>query len=198
MVFQARWGETLGYCFNKLNAQLCGSIVGKQWFHDHDIPILEWNPGLDIKHLVYMPIGHVLLKIDLPCKNFHVPSQYLYKSCKAYVYCWENKYMPWLKNHLPSWACNRKSLCALGQDLHTPSMQACLNVKPWDLSWENLRSLSKNAYILIIFLVQSPQNLVYCPRRERPPVLGYHTIQWLIYTGVSLYLIDQDVRMCNH
>ena len=50
--------------------------------------------GLDIKHLVYMPIRRVVLKIYVPCKIFHVPSQYLYKPCKAYVYCWENKSCP--------------------------------------------------------------------------------------------------------
>ena len=57
--------------------------------------------GLDIKHLVNMPIGHAVQKIYVPCKNFHVPSQYWYKTCKAYVYCWENKYMPWLKITCP-------------------------------------------------------------------------------------------------
>ena len=87
--------------------------------------------GLDIKHLVYMPIGHVVLKIHMPCKNFHVPSQYLYKPCKAYVYCWENKYMPRLKNHLPSQAHNHKSFCALGQDLLAPGIRGRLNVEPW-------------------------------------------------------------------
>ena len=86
--------------------------------------------GLDIKHLVYMPIGHVVLKIYVPCKNFHLPSQYLYKPCKAYVHGWENKYMPRLNNHLPSWARNHKSLCALKQDLYAPGMQARLNVEP--------------------------------------------------------------------
>ena len=34
------------------------------------------QPGLDIKHLVYMPIGHMVLKIYVPWKSFHVPSQY--------------------------------------------------------------------------------------------------------------------------
>ena len=77
-----------------------------------------------------MPVGHVVLKIYMPCKNFYVPSQYLYKPCKAYVYCWENKYMPRLKNHLPSWAHNHKSLGALGQDLCAPGMRARLNVEP--------------------------------------------------------------------
>ena len=43
----------------------------------------------------------------------------------------KNKYMPRLKNHLPSWARNHKSLCALGQDLHSPGMRARLNVEPW-------------------------------------------------------------------
>ena len=41
-----------------------------------------------------MPIGHMVLKTDMPCKHFHLPSQYLYKPCKPYVYCWENEYMP--------------------------------------------------------------------------------------------------------
>ena len=88
-------------------------------------------PGLDIKHMVYMPVWHVVLNIYLPCTNFHMPSQYLYKPCKAYVHCWKNKCMPILKNHLPSRACNHKSLCALGQDLHAPGMRARLNVEPW-------------------------------------------------------------------
>ena len=77
-----------------------------------------------------MPVGHVVLKIYVPWKSFHVPSQYLYKPCKAYVYCWKNKYMPSLKNHMTFRACNHKSLCALGQDLHARGMRARLNVEP--------------------------------------------------------------------
>ena len=74
--------------------------------------IVKWDlSGLDIKHLVNMPIGHVVIKIHMPCKNVDVPSQYLYKPCKAYVYCWKNKYMPRLKIHLPRRAHNHKSLC---------------------------------------------------------------------------------------
>ena len=87
--------------------------------------------GLDNKHLVYMPIGHVVLKMYMPSKNFHVPSQYLYKPCKVYVHCWKNKYMPRLKIHLPCRTHNHKSLCALRQDLHAPGMQARLNDEPW-------------------------------------------------------------------
>ena len=82
------------------------------------LPQLAVTAGhcLDIKHLVYMPIGDVALKIYVPCKNFHVPSYYLYKSCKAYVYyCKKNKYMPRMKSHLTCRASNHKSLCALGQ-----------------------------------------------------------------------------------
>ena len=86
-----------------------------------------WS-GLDIKHLVYMPIRHVVLKIYVPCKNVDVPSQYLCKPCKAYIYCWKNKYIARLKNHLPSWTRNHKSLCPLGQYLHAPGMRARLNV----------------------------------------------------------------------
>ena len=101
--------------------------------------------GLDIKRLAYMPVGHVVLKIYMPCKNLYVPSQYLYKPCKAYVYCWENKYMPRLKNHLPSWARNHKSLGALGQDLRAPGMRARLNVKPcWVVSidhWSHAQNM---------------------------------------------------------
>ena len=55
-----------------------------------------------------MPIGYVVLKIYMPCKNFDVPNQYLYKPCKYYVYCWKKKYMPWLKNHVPSRARHHK------------------------------------------------------------------------------------------
>ena len=110
-------------------------------FNTHIVP--HFTAGLDIKHLAYMPVGHVGLKIYMPCKNFYVPSQYLYKPCKAYVYCWENKYMPRLKNHLPSWAHNHKSLGALGQDLRAPGMRAYLNVEPCSLCyWEPTLVLS--------------------------------------------------------
>ena len=32
-----------------------------------------------------MSLAHVILKMYVPCKNFHVPSQCLYKPCKAYL-----------------------------------------------------------------------------------------------------------------
>ena len=107
-------------------------MLSKVW-DEITYPLPNFNgstAGLDIKHLVYMPVGHMVLKIYVPCKNFHVPSQYLYKPCKAHVYCWENKYMLRQKNHLPSQARNHKILCALGQDLHAPGMQAPLDVEP--------------------------------------------------------------------
>ena len=102
-----------------------GSLLNTVQYHTNCIQHGD-DTELDIKHLVYLPIGHVVLKIYVPCKNFDVPSQYLYKPCKAYVYCWKNKYMPRLKNHLPNQAHNHKSLYALGQDLHAPDMQARL------------------------------------------------------------------------
>ena len=45
------------------------------------VQALQYYSGLDIKHLMYMPIGHMVLKTDMPCKHFHLPSQYLYKPC---------------------------------------------------------------------------------------------------------------------
>ena len=100
------------------------------------IEIQQFNStGLDIKHLVYMPIGHVVLKIYVPCKNFDVPSQYLYKPCKACIYYWKNKCMPRLKNHMPCRARNHKSLCFLGQDLHALGTRARLNVNPCSRKW---------------------------------------------------------------
>ena len=51
--------------------------------------------------------------LALSGKNFHVPSQYLYKPCKAYVYCPDWKitcpvghvttkvYVPWDKIYMP-------------------------------------------------------------------------------------------------
>ena len=30
---------------------------------------------------MYMPIGHMVMKTDMPCKHFHLHSQYLYKPC---------------------------------------------------------------------------------------------------------------------
>ena len=76
------------------NVFVCSIIFVTIW-HSYLKPFLEEDKGLfilhsqylglDIKHLVYMPVGHMVLKIYVPCKNFHVPSQYLYKPCKAYV-----------------------------------------------------------------------------------------------------------------
>ena len=45
--------------------------------HDPNSYFMWDESGLDIKHLVYMHIGHVVLKIDVPWKFFRVPSQYL-------------------------------------------------------------------------------------------------------------------------
>ena len=98
-----------------------------------DGPSVAAFAELDIKHFVCMPIGHVVLKIYVPCENFHVPSQYVYKPCKAYVYCWEIKFMPRLKNHLPrlpSQACDHKSLCALGQDYMPRACRHALMLSP--------------------------------------------------------------------
>ena len=67
--------------------------------------------GLTLSIWFTWPLGTWFWKLMCPEKIFTCPSQYLYKPCKAYVYCWENKYMPWLKNHLPIWARNHKSLC---------------------------------------------------------------------------------------
>ena len=70
---------------------------------------------LDIKHLVYMPIGHVVLKMYVPCKNFHVPATICTSPVKLMFTTEKNKYMPRMKSHLPCRASNHKSLCALGQ-----------------------------------------------------------------------------------
>ena len=97
--------------------------------------IFQWlvqHKRLDITHLVYMPVGHVVLKIYMPYKNVHVHSQYLHKPCKAYIDWWENKYMPRLKNHLPTQTHNHKSFSALIQDLQALGMRARINVEPWD------------------------------------------------------------------
>ena len=116
--------------------------------------------GLDIKHLVYMPMGQVVLKIYVPCKNFDVPSQYLYKPCKAYVYCWKNKYMPRLKNHLPSRARNHQSLFALGQDLHASGTRAHLNVEPCKITGNSTYSLRLTTELHIDGLVQDCSNSI--------------------------------------
>ena len=78
----------------RVTGPLCGEFIGHRWIpltkaSDAELWCFLWSAGLDIKHLAYMPVGHVVLKIYMPCKNFYVPSQYLYKPCKAYVYCWE-------------------------------------------------------------------------------------------------------------
>ena len=66
-----------GPVLNKVTVAICCSL-------GHNEFICAVNPGLDIKHLAYVPVGHVVLKIYVPCRIFEVPSQYLYKPCKAY------------------------------------------------------------------------------------------------------------------
>ena len=124
-----------------------------------------------------MPIGHVVFKIYMPCKNFHVCSQYLHKPCKAYVYCWENKYMPRLKNHMPSRARNYKSLCALGQDLHAPGMQAHLNVKPCEVTWQNPDAVwycAKYSSSKLFCVVQSHHASILYPRVKFSGIVDAH------------------------
>ena len=96
-----------------------------------DLALVHVYQGLTLSIWFTCPSGgHVVLKIYVLYKNFHVPSQYLYKSCKAYAYCWKNKFMPRLKIHLPCRARNHKSSCALGQDVHALGTRARLNVEP--------------------------------------------------------------------
>ena len=89
--------------------------------------------GLTLSIWFTCPSGTWFWKLTCPAKIFTCPAIICTKPCKIYEYCWENKYMPWLKNHLPSWARNPKNLCALGQDLHVPGIWACLNVEPWSV-----------------------------------------------------------------
>ena len=51
--------------------------LGQQWSRY----CRAWQLALDLHALV--------LKSYVPCKNFHMPSHYLYKPCKAYAHCWE-------------------------------------------------------------------------------------------------------------
>ena len=87
--------------------------------------------GLDIKHLIYMPVRHMVLKIYVPCKYFHVPSQYLYKPCKL-------MYTAGKISTCPDW----KITCPVGHvttKVYVPwdkiyMPRACghaLNVEPW-------------------------------------------------------------------
>ena len=146
--------------------------------------------GLDIKYLIYMPVRHMVVKIYVPCKNFQVPSQYLYKPCKAYVYFWENKYMPRLKNHLPCRARKHKSLCALRQDLHAPSMQARLNVEPciWSRNWmcdnfqwpsPQLISFYPTGSTSLLFMVISDSRVCFEWRQSAPrDLMGKIGLWW--------------------
>ena len=60
--------------------------------------------------------------------NFHMPGQYMNKSCKGDIYCWENKHAHRSKNYLPSRIRNHKILHALGQNRHT------LGIQPWSIN----------------------------------------------------------------
>ena len=89
--------------------------------------------GLDIKHLVYMPIGHVVLKMYVPCKNFHAnictsPVKLMYTAGKISM-CPDWKMTSRARNH--------KSLCALEQDLHATGVSINRQphrVQPFDLA----------------------------------------------------------------
>ena len=131
--------------------------------------------GLALSIWFTCPIRHMDLKIDVSCKNFHMPSEYLYKPCKAYVYCWENKYMPWLKNHLPSQARNHKSSDALRKDLHAPGMRTCLNsLWPSDVIWRQ-GSRSTLAQVMVCCLTAPSHYLNQC---------------WLMISGVLWHSPD--------
>ena len=125
-----------------------------------------------------MLIRHVVLKIYVPCKKFYVPSQYLYRPCKAYVYGWKNKYMPRLKYHLPSKLPSRahshKSLCALGQDLHAPGMRARLNVVPWCL-------ISFNVWVR--YFVRNFKGYLWNSTQN---ILPIHWKMWILFTCENL------------
>ena len=96
------------------------------------------------------------------CKNFHVPSQHLYNPCKAYAYCWENKYMPRVKNHLPSRTRNHRSVCAMGQDAHAPGMWICLNVEPWNV--KQFITVTTELYAIIVYIDVRMSWLIYIRR----------------------------------
>ena len=70
---------------------------------------------LDIKHLVYMPIGHEVLKFMCHAKIFMCPATICTSPVKLMNTTEKNKYMLRMKSHLPCRASNHKSLCALGQ-----------------------------------------------------------------------------------
>ena len=84
-------------------------VLAKQyglWIHNElRENIRAWQ--VNIKHLVYMPIGHVVLKIYVPCKTFDVLSQYL---CKATTSPLNLRYTGEKKVH----AQTEKSLAQLG------------------------------------------------------------------------------------
>ena len=96
------------------------------------------HQGLTLSIWFTCPSGTWFWKFTCPAKIFMCPTNICTSPVKLYVHCWENKYMPRLKNHLPCRARNHKSLCALRQDLNALGMWACLNVEPWtyfELTW---------------------------------------------------------------
>ena len=162
-----------------------------------------------------MPVGHLVLKIYVPCKNFHMP-------CKASVYCWKNKYMPILKNHLPSRACtsNRKNYVPwdkIYKIYMARGMRARLNVKPSkvnilavdDLGSQGISShgIEPVEYVQTTNIMLSMDNeLTHCslvtPYGDRD--MGQHWLrQWLVawrhqaitWTNVDL---SSDVATINH
>ena len=110
------------------------------------------HQGLTLSICFTCPSDTWFRKFMCPAKIFTCPTNICTSPVKL-GYCWKNKYMLRLKNHLASWAYNHKRLCALGQDLHALCMRECLNsLWPSDAIWRQ-RSGSTLAQVMACCLL---------------------------------------------
>ena len=147
-----RWRYTVTSYHISLRIILCMSPANERWCYTVTSSLIEdhsvYEPSQWEMALHYNVISHWLgantewsLWFTIPVhqahgsksiyalkNNLHMPCQYLYKPCKADIYCCKNKHMPTLKSHLPSQTCNHTFMCP-GKDLHAQSIQAHLNVE---------------------------------------------------------------------
>ena len=85
--------------------------------------------GLGIKHLVYMPIGHMVLKFTCPAKILMCPTNICTSPVKLIYTAEKISTCPDWKITCPVGHVTTK-VCAQGQDLHAPGTRSCLNVDP--------------------------------------------------------------------
>ena len=97
------------------------------------VQVMAWcrQQGLTLSIWFTCPSGMWFWKFTCPAKVFTCPANICTTPVKLTYTAGKISTCPDWKNHLPNWARNHKSLCALRQDLYAPGIRARLNVEPW-------------------------------------------------------------------